>query len=1000
MITAAIARRLFAAGLDVVPLTAALTPIYPDWDDWRTRQGDSDEENEAVLYHFEPPTSANVGIVLDDTCVLEFASEIEWKTVQSRGLLNTLAQRTPDGRVQAFVRSPRALNAPWAGVRVRGPGGFTVGAGTSTPAGEYAIVHDAPVAEAAGILPSGCGIAGEASPRAAEGRQEASRRDCAVALSRRYGFRVFKLKPDSKLPAAAAFYDVANSDPDAVHAMWTCPVSGDPLTNNVGILTGGGLLVLDIDVRDEKRGLESLTPLVDQGLDTSTLTAITPSGGRHLFFRYPPGVRIAGKANALGPGIDTRGHHNYVVGAGSTLPNGEYEWLDPSAEILDAPDWLVVKLRSAAPALTTASTTPIGEQDTDFAISQGVAWLVDEAPEAVEGEGGDFTTLKVAMRLKDLGVSEPVALDLMLEHWNGEKAVPPWDGEDLAVKVHNAYRYGKHAPGYASAEAEFGEGPLLTPSEGRELLPSPSECGDPIDLWADQSEPPDLPPGLLPAALDRWVSDEAERKGVERGAVALPALVACAAAATSRFEVQVKQHDTGHTDRPILWGALIGPPAARKSPVLKEALRPLKGIEDAWRAHDAEEGRAYEKKRARWEKSGRENGDPEPPRPRRRRKIINDTTVEALGPILRDNPDGVLSFNDELAGWIGAMDAYRPGKSASKDQPFWLSAKQGEAYTIDRATRDSLHVPHAAVHVLGGIQPDVIRKVASDCSGNGLLQRFMLVNLQPASPALDRAPDERASKEFRDAIKQLAGLQYSEFVPRSRFRFTPEADKYRQEIVAFRDKLLNDPDVPIPLQGWLGKIEAEWARLALILHFVKWTADVLADDFPEEFISAETAEQAARLIVEWQYPHQRYFYQSVAGLGANIDADARNVAGLILARGMEVITERDIDRSCSGLRRENRRPARLAAMRTLEINGWVRVSGWHRAYKHPSEWRVNPLVHDGRFKERADAERHRREAIRQKIAVDGAARRECHQVSPSVTSVRERKESEIKKCLQ
>lgn len=108
----------------------------------------------------------------------------------------------------------------------------------------------------------------------------------------------------------------------------------------------------------------------------------------------------------------------------------------------------------------------VGEQDTDFAIAAARQWLLDEAPEAIEGEGGDFTTLKVAMRLKDLGVSEPVALDLMLEHWNGEKAVPPWDGEDLAVKVHNAYRYGKHAPGYASAEAEFGEGPLA-PGDSR-----------------------------------------------------------------------------------------------------------------------------------------------------------------------------------------------------------------------------------------------------------------------------------------------------------------------------------------------------------------------------------------------------------------------------------------------------------------------------------------------------------------------------------------------------
>ncbi|MEZ5890351.1 MAG: DUF3987 domain-containing protein [Xanthobacteraceae bacterium] len=132
----------------------------------------------------------------------------------------------------------------------------------------------------------------------------------------------------------------------------------------------------------------------------------------------------------------------------------------------------------------------------------------------------------------------------------------------------------------------------------------------------------------------------------------------------------MKQHDTGHKDRAILWGMLVGPPGTRKSPVLNEVIQPLEEIEEKWRREDEPTWRTYRAAHAQWEKTGRKNGEPEPKQPRRRRKAVNDTTTEALAPILSDNPDGVISYRDELSGWVGDMDAYRPGKAASKDQAF------------------------------------------------------------------------------------------------------------------------------------------------------------------------------------------------------------------------------------------------------------------------------------------------------------------------------------------
>ena len=53
-------------------------------------------------------------------------------------------------------------------------------------------------------------------------------------------------------------------------------------------------------------------------------------------------------------------------------------------------------------------------------------YLRSEAAPAIEGMNGDDRTIKVACWLRDLGVSEGAALDLMLSDWN-ERCEPPWD---------------------------------------------------------------------------------------------------------------------------------------------------------------------------------------------------------------------------------------------------------------------------------------------------------------------------------------------------------------------------------------------------------------------------------------------------------------------------------------------------------------------------------------------------------------------------------------------
>lgn len=119
----------------------------------------------------------------------------------------------------------------------------------------------------------------------------------------------------------------------------------------------------------------------------------------------------------------------------------------------------------------------IGELDTDYAISRATDYLTNEAQEAQEGDAGDFTTYCVAARAIDYGLSEAMALELMLEHWNESKAHPPWAPEDLAKKVENAWRYRDSPAGVANPQAEFEPIPGAAP-------PALSADGELDDLTA------------------------------------------------------------------------------------------------------------------------------------------------------------------------------------------------------------------------------------------------------------------------------------------------------------------------------------------------------------------------------------------------------------------------------------------------------------------------------------------------------------------------------------
>lgn len=179
----------------------------------------------------------------------------------------------------------------------------------------------------------------------------------ALAHARR-GWHVFPLRPNDKRPAIRDWETRATTDVVRIRKAW----SREPF--GIGIACGpSGLVVLDLDrpKRDSVRPTEWDRPGITDGVDVlaalaedhgvevplATFSVLTGSGGEHLYFTAPAGVRIKNSAGKAGWLVDVRAAGGFVVAAGSVVRGRRYRAAD--APVAQLPAWLISFLADGDP---------------------------------------------------------------------------------------------------------------------------------------------------------------------------------------------------------------------------------------------------------------------------------------------------------------------------------------------------------------------------------------------------------------------------------------------------------------------------------------------------------------------------------------------------------------------------------------------------------------------------------------------------------------------------
>jgi uncharacterized protein DUF3987 len=471
-----------------------------------------------------------------------------------------------------------------------------------------------------------------------------------------------------------------------------------------------------------------------------------------------------------------------------------------------------------------------------------------------------------------------------------------------------------------------------------------------LDLFGVDTPPPDLTHDILPADWVDLIWTSAFAAAAPPDYVALAAIVAAGGAIGN---ARAALAGPGWREAVVLWGALVGPPSAHKSPAMNDVRLALTRIDkklyEQWRVACDKFEADHEIELAQTLKGQKKNVK-KPAKPPLRQLLYDDVTLEKLTISIADNPHGALVFYDELAAWFSSFARYTADGDSSGARAFWNKTYQAGHHKRDRVKNEGppIVIEAAACSVLGAIQPDRLQRFWKE-TNDGMLARLMLVWPRiAAAKAIDFAGDSGARDELAAKLRRAYQALYDLKLDQKDGEAQPKAIPLAAEAqTPFNAAYLECAEKTRSERGifseWLGKASGRILRLALVFEFMAWALEPTAAE-PGEI----GADAMARAIRYHDYLEAMFRRVMVGIEPSGAAGDALAIARLIVKQAWTHFADRDVGRT-PGFRwfRDEQRgdkERRVNALKRLVDAGAVWRARVKTGRGFLEKWVVNPAL--------------------------------------------------------
>ena len=644
---------------------------------------------------------------------------------------------------------------------------------------------------------------------------------------------------------------------------------------NVGMVTGpeSGVDTVDVDSQEAFDRLSTVAELPD----TIRYKTGRDGFGQQYLFKHRPGLKT--QAGVV-KDVDIRTTGGITVLPPSVHKTGrKYQWIDVNPvvdgldDLFEWPDGLFDFMVQNGAGVNSNSNSK-NTEESKMADLSGVA-----------EPGRNDAIFKKACSLRAKGISAEDAKLIILKI--AENCNPTFPESEAIKCLNSAYKY---------------DGPNSAGEASNSGWPDPDPLPDdlkPVEPFLDD---------LIPSEIRPWVEDIGDRMQCPKDFLGIAAMVCLGTVIGRKVSVRPKQYDD-FSVIPNLWGVIIGPPSAMKSPALSEIMKPLNHLEVEAKGVYDEEQKEYNAMAMRVKiqqdlakdqaKKDLKNGrspqeidrlfaqfDEELQEcPARRRFIVNDATVEKLGELLNENRNGLLQFRDEIYGWLKTISR----EDRTNDRTFYLESWKGDGrYAYDRIGRGTIDIENICVSILGGIQPgryaSLIRgSIKGGGDDDGMAQRFQLAvypDINKKFKIVDRWPDKDAKNRAFELFQRLSDLPDSipgDEIPA--FHFDKEAQALFYDWWTELETELRVGELHPAMEQHFVKYRSLIPSLALICHLCE-TPDV---KMPDSENSGTIPLEALQMALGW-YEYLRSHAERIYGLAiaGNMPA-AKNILKKLLA---------------------------------------------------------------------------------------------------------------------